>query len=307
MRGGLIVTDKRTLGFVGLGAMGGPMCRNLIKHCASPTFVYDVDESRMICAVAEGAQTAKSVAELVERVDIVFLCLPGEPEVRDVAFGRGRLAECVRAGQTIVDMSTATVRIAHELNTELARRGVDFADAPVANGVPSAVDGSLSIMVGAGADVFRRIKPYLGCMGTEVNHCGDVGTGQVVKLMNNMLLFQTVSALAETLAVGTRAGVDGQKLFEVLSKGSADSFALRRHGAYMAERNYPDDLFPSRYSLKDLDYALQLASEMGVEAHGAELAASRLRKVIDRGLGNRYSPVIYELFQMIEDDKCRES
>jgi 3-hydroxyisobutyrate dehydrogenase len=217
--------------------------------------------------------------------------------VREVGFGSGGLVENVRRGQIVVDMTTATVRVARELAAALEARGAQFADAPVAKGVPSAEDGTLSIMVGASEDLFRRLEPLLATMGTEIARCGGIGTGQVVKLMNNMLVFQTVSALAEALAIGTRAGVDGKRLFEVLSHGSADSFALRRHGSWMAKGEYPDDQFPTTYSLKDLRYALELAADTGVDAKGAKLVESRLAEAIERGYGRFYSPVIYKLFE----------
>jgi len=244
-----------------------------------------------------GVAVGSDVADVTRRADLVFMCLPGEPQVEAVAFEPGGLVDSVRAGQIVVDMTTATVRVARELASQLEAREVEFADAPVAKGVPSAADGTLSIMVGATEDLFDRIRPYLETMGTEISLCGGVGTGQVLKLMNNMMIFQTVSALAEALAIGTRAGVDGKRLFEVLAHGSADSFALRRHGSWMAKGEYPDDLFPTTYSLKDLRYALDLAEQVGVDAKGARLVESRFVEAIERGFGDRYSPVIYKLFE----------
>ena len=118
-----------------------------------------------------------------------------------------------------------------------------------------------------------------------------------MKLMNNMLLFQTVSALAETMAIATRAGVDRTKVFEILSRGSADSYAMRRHGACMASGDYPGDRFPTTYSLKDLRYALDLAERTGVDARGARLVEERFIEAIGKGYGHLYSPVIYRLFE----------
>ena len=179
----------------------------------------------------------------------------------------------------------------------MAEKSVDFADAPVARGVPSAADGTLAITVGASPEVFERITPLLSHMGTDISHCGEIGTGQVLKLMNNMVLFQSVSALAEALAIATRAGVARDRLFEILSHGSADSFAMRRHGAWMAKDEYPDDLFSTVYSLKDLRYALALAESVGVDAKGAKLVGERFLEAIDRGYGHLYSPVIYKLLE----------
>jgi 3-hydroxyisobutyrate dehydrogenase-like beta-hydroxyacid dehydrogenase len=293
------MSEFSKLGFIGVGTMGGPMCLNLAKGSGLETIAFDLDPKRLEAQRQGGVAVADSIAEVVQASDIVFMCLPGEPQVRDVGWGSGGLLDSVRPGQVVVDMTTATVHVNRELGAALAERDVAFADAPVARGVPSAKDGTLSIMVGCSEELFRRIEPLLLHMGTDISHCGDIGTGQVLKLMNNMMIFQTVSALAEALAIGTRAGVPGPKLFEILSKGSADSFALRRHGSWMAKGVYPDDQFPTTYSQKDLGYAIALAEEMGVDAKGAKLVAKRFEEAIDKGLGKYYSPVIYKLF---EDD-----
>ncbi len=277
--------------------MGGRMCRNLAAKSGLPVIAYDVDPARLSALEDAGVTPAARVGDVATGADLIFMCLPGEPQVEAVAFESGGLVDSVGAGQIVVDMTTATVRVARELASRLEAKGVEFADAPVAKGVPSAADGTLSIMVGATEALFERIRPFLETMGTEISLCGGVGTGQVLKLMNNMMIFQTVSALAEALAIGTRAGVDGSRLFEVLSHGSADSFALRRHGAWMAKGEYPDDLFPTTYSLKDLRYALDLAEQVGVDAQGAKLVESRFVEAIERGFGDRYSPVIYKLFE----------
>ena len=218
-------------------------------------------------------------------------------DVREVAFGKDGIIANARRGQTIVDMTTATVEVNREVAAALAGKGADFADAPVARGVPAAENGTLAITVGASEAVFDRIKPYLACMGTEISHCGGVGNGQVMKLMNNMLIFQTVTALAEAMAIATRAGVDRARVFDILSRGSADSYCMRKHGSHMTTGEYPDDQFPTTYSLKDLRYALSLAEKVGVNAESAKLAEKRLMQAIEQGYGRLYSPVVYKLFE----------
>lgn len=289
--------DINTLGFIGLGVMGGRMCRNLAQKSQKPVIAYDVDAAKAEALAAHGVKAAGSIADVVRQADIVFMCVPGEPQVREVAFGDNGLVANARSGQTIVDMTTATVEVNREVAAALAEKGCDFADAPVARGVPAAENGTLAITVGASDDVFERIKPYLACMGAEISHCGGVGNGQVMKLMNNMLIFQTVNALAEAMAIATRAGVDRSRVFEILSKGSADSYCMRKHGSHMVTGEYPDDQFPTTYSLKDLRYALSLADTVGVNAESAKLAEKKLVEAIDRGYGQFYSPVIYKLFE----------
>jgi len=291
------MTDINTLGFIGLGVMGGRMCRNLAEKCGKPVIGFDIDPGKVAALAGAGVEAAASITEVAEKADLIIICVPGEPQTRAVAFEAGGLIENVRTGQTVVDMTTATVGINREIARALAEKGADFADAPVARGVPAAQDGTLAITVGASDEVFERIKPALACMGKDITHCGDVGTGQVLKLMNNMLIFQNVSALAEAMAIGTRAGVDRSRLFEILEKGSGDSYALRKHGTHMTSGDYPDDQFPTTYSLKDLRYALQLADEFGVDAKGAKLVEGRFEEAIERGWGDLYSPVIYKLFE----------
>ena len=294
------MSEARTLGFIGLGVMGGRMCRNLRQKSGKPVVAFDVDPAKAAALETHGVTPAVSIKDVAAAADIIFMCVPGEPQVREVVFGDGGLLANVCAGQTVVDMTTATVEVNREVAAALAEKGVDFADAPVARGVPAAENGTLAITVGASDEVFHRIRPYLECMGAEISHCGGVGNGQVLKLMNNMLIFQNVTALAEAMAIATRAGVDRSKVFDILSKGSADSYAMRKHGSHMVSGDYPDDQFPITYSLKDLTYALSLADTVGVDAKAAKYAKTRLEKAIEKGYGNLYSPAIYKLIEADE-------
>jgi 3-hydroxyisobutyrate dehydrogenase-like beta-hydroxyacid dehydrogenase len=150
-------------------------------------------------------------------------------------------------------------------------------------------------MVGADAETFGRIEPYLRCFATDVLHCGQVGAGQVAKLMNNMALFETAAAIADALAIGRRTGVAPEVLLDALGNGSADSFALRNHGKNaMLPRVYPERAFSTRYAQKDLDYALALAAQTGVDAPAARLVRERFARAIEAGDGDRYWPVIAE-------------
>lgn len=289
--------EHKTLGFIGLGTMGSRMCRNLAEKSKLPVIAFDIAAGKAAALATSGVTAAASVAEVMAKADVVFMCVPGEPQVRSIAFGKDGIVANARRGQTIVDMTTATVEVNREVAAALAEKGADFADAPVARGVPAAENGTLAITVGANDAVFERIGPYLACMGTEVSHCGGIGNGQVMKLMNNMLVFQTVTALAEAMAIATRAGVERARVFEILSRGSADSFCMRKHGSHMTTGEYPDDQFPTTYSLKDLRYALALADAVGVKAESAMLSAKRLEEAVARGYGHLYSPVIYKLHE----------
>jgi 3-hydroxyisobutyrate dehydrogenase-like beta-hydroxyacid dehydrogenase len=280
-----------TLGFIGLGVMGEPMCRNLAKKSGAAVVAFDERAEPLEALAREGVARGASAADVAARADIVFLCLPGEPQVRAVGLGPGGLASRARAGQTVVDMSTAPVAVARELGRAFAARGADFADAPVARTAQAAKDGTLSIMVGGDAVVFERLKPYLSCMGTEITHCGPVGAGQAVKLMNNMVVAQTVVALAEALAVARASGaVDPRVLFETLTKGSADSFVLRNHGmkSLLPDSHPTQGAFPTSYIIKDLSYALALAESAGVTLEQASTTRRLMEKTAAAGYRDNY-------------------
>jgi 3-hydroxyisobutyrate dehydrogenase-like beta-hydroxyacid dehydrogenase len=191
------------------------------------------------------------------------------------------------------------VKLTRALGEEFAVRGASWLDAPVARTRAAAEAGTLSVMVGGEAGVFARVKPLLECFATEITHCGALGSGQVVKILNNMVLFETVAALSEARAIAARAGVDARLLFETLAKGSADSFALRNHGLKaIIPGDFPLRAFSVEYALKDLEYALELAAEAGVDVTGAQRVEKLFHEAIDRGLGARYHPVISTLLSL---------
>jgi len=280
-----------TLGFIGLGVMGEPMCRNLAQKAGAAVVAFDERKEPLDALARDGAARAVSAADVAARADVVFMCLPGEPQVRAVALAPDGLAARARAGQTMVDMSTAPVALARELAGAFAARGADFADAPVARTAQAAKDGTLSIMVGGDAAVFARLQPYLACMGSEITHCGAVGAGQAVKLMNNMVVAQTVVALAEALAVARASGaVDPRVLFETLTKGSADSFVLRNHGmkSLLPDSHPTQGAFPTSYIIKDLSYALALAESAGVTLEQASTTRRLMERTVAAGYRDNY-------------------
>ncbi len=168
-----------------------------------------------------------------------------------------------------------------------------FADAPVARTREAAASGKLAIMVGATGETFAHVKEMLETMGTDVSHCGPVGCGQVLKILNNMLVFENTHALAEAIAIGRRNGVEPDKLLGILATGSADSFTLHNHGMKsMVPQLYPERAFSVRYSIKDLSYALEMADEAGLKVEGARLAMQRLKAAEAAGDGDLYHPVV---------------
>ena len=281
------------IGFVGLGVMGEPMCRNLAQHSGRRIIGFDTTSGPLSRLAQFGVTAGAALSDLAERCEIIFLSLPSGVELAAVCEAPDGLLASMRKGQVLVDMSTSPVELTRRLAASFRTRGVRYADAPIARTRQAAEAGTLAITVGADKETFDLVEPLLKCCGTDVTHCGPLGCGQVVKLLNNMVLIETVIALSEALALGTRAGMNAQVLFEALSKGSADSFALRNHGVKaVLPGEFPRRAFSSVYALKDLDYALELAREVGVEAQGAQVARRLLQQAIDQGHGDEYWPVV---------------
>lgn len=286
------MADYRTIGFIGLGVMGEPICRNIAKKSGRRVLAFDLAAEPLARLRGEGADVAASIAEVVKQSDLVFLCLPSAKHVRAVFEGDGILMH-IRPGQVIVDLGTSSVSQTHDFAGKLAAKGASWADAPIARTRQAAQDGTLSVMVGTTPQLYAAIEPLIRCFATDVTHCGDVGAGQVTKILNNMVLFETVNALAEAVAVSKAAGVDPKLLLDTLSKGSADSFALRNHGMKaILPGVFPERAFSTEYALKDLSCALELARDAGIKLRGAELIGTILQEAIDAGSGDNYFPVI---------------
>jgi 3-hydroxyisobutyrate dehydrogenase-like beta-hydroxyacid dehydrogenase len=287
-----------TIGFIGLGVMGGPMCRNIVKKHSTPVHAFDVNSAALRDLTEAGARAARSIAEVAAASDIVFLSLPGGKQVEQVCFSEDGIASTGRRGLIVVDLSTTSVAEARTVGARLAAAGIEFADAPVARTREAAQAGTLSIMVGASAALFSKIEPLLRFMGSDVTHCGATGCGQVVKLINNTLVFEHVAALAEMMVVGERAGVAPDILLQAVSKGSGDSFVLRNHGVKaMLPRKFPEKSFPPEYVLKDLGYTIELAQSCGVQPKLPVVVKGYYQAAVEKGLGGRYFPAIIQLIE----------
>ena len=286
------MSDDRIIGFIGLGVMGEPICRNLIKKSGKRVIAFDLAPEPLARLRAEGVDIAGSATEVIRRADLLFLCLPSAMHVRAVFEGDGILKNA-SAGQVVVDLGTSSVSQTRDFARQLQEKGAFWADAPIARTRQAAQDGTLSVMVGVTPELYADIEPLIRCFATDVTHCGAAGAGQVTKILNNMVLFETVNALAEAVAVAKRNGVDPKLLLDTLSKGSADSFALRNHGMKaIVPGVFPERAFSTEYALKDLTYALELAREAGIRIRGAELIGTVLQEAIDAGSGSAYFPVI---------------
>lgn len=284
------------IGFIGLGVMGEPMCRNLARKVSRPVMAYDIDSAPLGRLAADGVKAMASAGDVAAASEVVMLSLPGGKQLQAVCEAPGGLLAVVKSGQTLIDLGTSPVKLTQDLAGRFAAKGVKYADAPVARTRKAAEEGTLAITVGGARDVFDDIEPLLRCFASEVTHCGNVGAGQVVKILNNMMVVCTVVALSEAKALATSAGVDTRTLFEAFAKGSADSFALRNHGIKsVLVEEFPERAFPVDYMLKDMDYVQAMASDANFEATALNYGHELLSRASKLGYQTPYWPIISKL------------
>lgn len=273
--------------------MGEPMCRNLRTRSGQRVLGFDLNPEPLKRLAENGVQRAASPAEVMQQCDAVFLSLPSGKELEALARAKDGLLANARAGQILVDLGTSPVALTRQLGSAFSEKGVAYLDAPVARTRQAAESGTLAVMVGGEAEVLEKVRPLMECFASDITHCGETGSGQLTKILNNMVLFQTVVALSEAYAIAQSAGFDPKRLFEALTKGSADSFALRNHGMKaIIPRQFPERAFPVEYAVKDLGYALDLANDSGIEAAGARNVLRVFEKAIEAGAGEQYFPVV---------------
>ena len=278
-----------TIGFIGLGVMGEPMCGHLARRSGKPILAHDL-RPEPLERLASNAVTAASPRQIADKADLILLSLPDGKAMASVV---AALEPHLKPGQCVVDTSTSSVALTRETGARLAAKGIHFVDAPVARTREAAAKGELSIMAGATEEAFAHVRPILATMGTDVTHCGPVGCGQVVKILNNMLVFQHTAALAEAIAIGRRNGVPPEVLLPTMAMGSGDSFVLRNHGLKaMLPKAFPLRAFSTRYAMKDLSYALEMAEASGLDMKAAKLTMERLREAEAAGFGDEYHPVV---------------
>jgi 2-hydroxy-3-oxopropionate reductase len=278
------------LGFIGLGAMGMPMARNLLRKGFQVTVVRHRDPDAPAALAALGAAVVDSPAALGGLVETVILMLPTSHEVEEVILGSGGLssrglAGVMRPGQIMLDMGTSDPASTRRIAALLAAQGVAFLDAPVTGGVKGAEAGTLTIMVGGPSDAVERVRPVLAVLGSVIVHVGESGTGHVVKLLNNLIALSTASLIAEALALAERSGVARSTVFEVLEHGSANSATLRGVAARLREERF-DPGFKLALARKDLRLAESLAEAVGVRLEVMAAARAMYDRACNAGMGD---------------------
>lgn len=248
------------IGLIGLGIMGKPMAKNLLK-AGYELVVNDLNQASIDEVVTAGASSA-SQAEIGESCDVVLTMLPNSPQVKEVMLSEGGVAEHMKPGSVFIDMSSINPVASKEIAAVLEKKGIDMLDAPVSGGEPKAIDGTLSFMVGGKQEVFDRYRGILATMGASVVRCGDVGAGNTTKLANQIIVACNIQALAEAMTLAQKAGVDPQLVFEAIRGGLAGSTVMNAKAPMMIAGDGKPG-FKIDLHIKDLNNALDCAHTVG--------------------------------------------
>lgn len=249
------------IGFIGLGIMGKPMSKNLLK-AGHGLVVSNHNAAAADELVALGARRAVTAREIAEQVDVVITMLPNSPQVKEVALGADGIIAGAHPGLVYVDMSSIAPLAARDVSEALGEVGVAMLDAPVSGGEPKAIDGTLSIMVGGERQVFDRLEPVLGAMGNAVTHVGDIGAGNIAKLANQVVVAVNIAAVAEALVLSQKAGVAPDAVFEAIRGGLAGSTVLEAKAPMMLDHDFRPG-FRINLHIKDLVNALDTSHKVG--------------------------------------------
>lgn len=250
------------IGFIGLGIMGKPMAKNLLK-AGHEVVVYDIVPAGVADVVAAGAKAAASSKAVAEQCALIITMVPNSPHVKAAILGPNGVLEGAKAGSLVVDMSSIDPTVSKEVGAELAKKKIRFVDAPVSGGEPKAVDGTLSIMCGGAKADFDEAFPIMKCMGASVVLCGAVGAGNVTKLANQIVVALNIAALSEAMVLATKAGVDPQLVFDAIKGGLAGSTVMNAKAPMMLDRNIKPG-FRINLHIKDLDNAMAAGHAVGV-------------------------------------------
>ena len=283
------------IGFIGLGIMGKPMARNLMK-AGYKLVVYNRSRGPMDELAAEGATTADSSKAAARQSDVVITMLPDSPQVWEVVTGEEGGLVGAKAGTLVIDMSTISPVVTQQMAREAQARGVRMLDAPVSGGDVGAQQGTLSIMVGGSAEDFEQARPLFEVLGKTVVHVGEIGAGQVVKACNQIVVALTIEAVSEALVLGSKAGVDPAVILKVLSGGLAANRVMEVRGPNFLQHNFQPG-FKIALHHKDLGIALAAGREYGAALPVTAIVDQMLQALKLRGQGDQDHSAILTLIE----------
>ena len=253
---------KKKIGFIGLGIMGKPMAKNLLK-AGFPIVAYDLNKDAVADLVKAGALTASSSKEAAGGADVIITMLPDSPDVKEVILGKNGVMEGVKPGSIVIDMSSINPLVSQEIEKELRKKGVEMLDAPVSGGETGAIQGTLAIMVGGEEKVFKDCLDIFNAVGKNIVRVGGIGAGGFVKLVNQIIVATNIAAVGEAFTLGAKAGLDPQVIHQAIRGGLAGSQVLETKAPMMSGRNFKPG-FKIKLHHKDLQNALSTAKDLGV-------------------------------------------
>jgi len=290
---------KPKLGFIGLGIMGQPMSLNLLQ-AGYPLTVYNRTRSKMEPVVAAGAAAADSPREVAEKSDVILTMVSDSPDVVEVILGKNGVLEAAREGLTVIDMSTISPRITRDLAARLQEKGARLLDAPVSGGDKGAREGTLSIMVGGEEAAFEACRPIFEVLGKNIVYIGESGSGQTVKLCNQVACALTLQALSEALLLGARSGVDLNRMLQAISAGAAGSWMLSNLAPKVLARDFSPG-FMVKLQQKDLRLVLEAAAELNLPLPGVSLVNQMFRAVEASGGGELGTQALVTALEKLAD------
>ena len=249
------------IAFIGLGIMGKPMVRNLLKH-GNEVWVFDHKQANMDLVAKDGAKVGKSNSEIIEKAEVIITMVPNGPQVEDVVFSKGGVLDSAKKGSVLIDMSSIAPAVSKKVCAALAEKGIGMLDAPVSGGEPKAIDGTLAIMVGGDKDLFDKYRELLLQMGSSAVYCGPIGAGNTTKLANQIIVAVNIAAVAEAFTMVKKAGVDPHLVFDAIKGGLAGSTVMNAKAPMMMDDNFKPG-FRIDLHIKDLNNAIETGHVSG--------------------------------------------
>lgn len=293
----------KKIGFIGLGIMGRPMAKNLLKKGYS-LIVFDISREAVAEVVASGGEAAGSVAEVAKAVDTLITMLPNSPQVEEVALGEGGISDNAKPGTLLIDMSSIAPLAAQKIAAVLHEKGIRMIDAPVSGGEPKAVDGTLSIMCGGAAENFAEAMPILDCLGASAVLVGGIGAGNITKLANQVIVAVNIAAISEAFTLATKAGVDPQLVFEAIRGGLAGSTVMNAKMPMMLAGNAKPG-FKVDLHIKDLNNAMETAAAVDAPSIMTQEALKMLQHLHDEGEGQCDHSAIAHFYEKLAGIEIR--
>ncbi|MEO0402001.1 MAG: NAD(P)-dependent oxidoreductase [Pseudomonadota bacterium] len=283
-----------TIGFIGLGLMGGNMAECLQTN-GFDLVVMGRNTAAVAATVARGAVEVASPKALAEASDIVMLCVTTSDVVESLIYGDDGILAGIKPGAVVIDFGTSIPASTRKIGADLAAKGAGMIDAPLGRTPAHAKDGLLNIMAAGNMDTYKQVKPVLDVLGENVFHLGALGAGHVTKLINNFMGMTTVCTMSQAFAVAKRAGVDGQQLFDIMSAGPSNSPFMQFCKNYAVD-GVSDLGFSIANASKDIGYFVQMVEDMGTQAQIANGTSANLQAALDAGMGDANVPEIFDLF-----------